>query len=134
MKRLLAAIVFLMVVTLVAGCASVTPKAKMEKPSISVSTAGPFTLDKKGKLDFSGKGFAPGTDIVLIFNSSDGIKSDLSDALKPAPKADATGAWATTWSYGRMVKKKIIKAGSYTVDIVNEDYDKLSSVVVSFAK
>lgn len=134
MKRLLAAIVFLVVGMLVVGCASVTPKAEMDTPSISVSTAGPFTLDKKGKLDFSGNGFTPGTNIVLIFNSSDGVKSDLSDALKPAPVVGADGRWKTTWSYGRMVKKKIIKAGSYNVDIVNEDYDKLSSVVVSFAK
>ncbi len=134
MKRLLAAIVFLVVGMLVVGCAGVTTNAEMDKTSITISTAGPFTLDKKGKLDFSGNGFAPGTDIVLVFNSSDGVKSDLSDALKPAPKADAKGAWSTTWSYGRMVKKKIIKEGSYTVDIVNEDYDKLSSVVVTFAK
>lgn len=134
MKRFMALIVFLMVATLVVGCAGVSTQPEMDKKEITVSTAGPFTLDKKGKLDFSGSGFAPGTDIVLIFNSSDGIKSDLSDALKPAPKADANGSWATTWSYGRMVKKKIIKAGSYTVDIVNEDYDKISSVVVTFAK
>lgn len=134
MKRFMALIVFLMVATFVVGCAGVTTKAEMDKTSITISTAGPFTLDKKGKLDFGGNGFTPGTDIVLIFNSSDGVKSDLSDALKPAPKADATGAWATTWSYGRMVKKKIIKEGSYTIDIVNEDYDKLSSVIVTFAK
>ncbi len=134
MKRFLTAIVFLIVGTLVVGCASVTPKAEMEKSTMTVSAAGPFTLDNKGKLDFSGKGFVPGTNIVLIFNSSDGVKSDLSDALKPAPEVDASGAWATTWSYGRMVKKKIIKAGSYTIDIVNEDYDPLASVVVTFAQ
>lgn len=135
MKRILTALALLMVTTLVVGCASVTPPpADMSQKTLQISTAGPFTLDKKGKLDISGKGFAPDTNIVLIFNAGDGVKSDLSDALKPEPKTDASGSWATTWSYGRMVSKKIIKAGSYTIDIVNEDYEKLSSVLVTFAK
>lgn len=134
MKRILTALALLVVATLVVGCASVTPSANMEKTTLQVSTAGPFTLDKKGEINITGKGFAPGINISLVLNTGDGVLSDLSDALEPEPKTDSTGNWATTWSYGRMVSKKIITAGSYTIDIVNEDYEKLSSVIVTFAK
>lgn len=131
MKRFFTAIVFLAVATLVVGCANFASKA--EKSNYEVSVAGSAQLASKGKIEISGKGFVPNSNIVLLLNAGD-VKSDIGDALKPAPVADATGEWKTTWSYGRMVKKKIIKAGDYTVDVVNEDYDKLSSVTINFTK
>ncbi len=132
MKRFLAAIMLLAVASLFAGCAGMGSKA--ETMNYKVSVAGPAKLDKKGSIEISGSGFAPNSNIVLIFNSADGIKSDLSGSLKPAPVADADGNWTTTWGYGRMVKKKIIKAGSYKIDVVNDDYETLTSTSVSFAK
>ncbi len=130
MKRFLAVILTLAVATLFVGCANLGAKAK---PNYEVSVAGPAKLDKKGHIEISGKGFSPQSNIVLLLNAG-GIKSDIGDALKPTPVADADGAWKTTWSYGRMVKKKIIKAGSYNIDVVNEDYEKMTSVSISFAK
>jgi len=132
MKRFLAAIVLLAVATLFTGCAGMNSKA--ETMNYKVSVAGPAKLDKKGHIEISGTDFMPGSEIILIFNSSDGIKSDLSGSLKPAPVADAAGKWKTSWGYGRMVKKKIIKAGSYRIDVVNEDYETLTSTSVAFAK
>lgn len=130
MKRLLAAVLFLAVASLFVGCTGFGTKAKS---NYEVSVAGPAKLDKKGSIEISGKGFAPNSTIVLLLNAGD-IKSDIGDALKPAPVADAAGAWKTTWSYGRMVKKKIITAGAYNIDVANEDYEKMASVSVSFAK
>ena len=132
MKRFLAAIVLLAVATLFTGCAGMN--SKTETTDYKVSVAGPAKLDKKGSIEISGSDFKPGANIVLIFNSADGIKSDLSGSLKPAPVADADGNWKTTWGYGRMVKKKIIKAGSYKIDVVNDDYEVLTSTSVTFAK
>jgi len=132
MKRFLSIIVFLMAGMLVVGCASMTPKA--ETKDYKVSVAGPAKLDKKGSVEISGSGFEPGSNIVLLFNSADGIKSDLSGTLEPAPVADATGAWKTTWSYGRLVKKKIVKEGGYRIDVANEDYKKLANITVDFVK
>jgi len=132
MKRFLAILIFLMAGTLVVGCAGM--KSKVETATYKVSVAGPAKLDKKGTIEISGTGFQPGSDIVLLFNSADGIKSDLSGSLKPAPVADATGAWKTTWAYGRMVKKKIIKGGSYTINVADQDYQKLTNTTVDFVK
>ena len=132
MKRLFTAIVFLAVATLAVGCANFATKA--EQPNYEVSVAGPAKLDTKGTIEISGQGFQPETAIVLLFNTPDSVKSDLSDALKPIPVADATGAWKTTWSYGRMVKKKIIKGGDYNINVANEDYEKLTSVSITFTK
>ncbi|PID43437.1 MAG: hypothetical protein CSB48_05055 [Proteobacteria bacterium] len=129
---------FLIATTLLVGCAGsntamvANDAMAADDTAVSVTAPGLAPLDKKGKLDLSGQGFVPGTRIVLIFNSSDGIKSDLTGSLKPSPVVDAYGNWSTTWSYGRLVKKKIIKAGSYKIDIVNEDYDRLASTRVSF--
>ncbi len=125
MKRFLAAVILLAVATLFTACAGMSYK---------VSTAKTAKLDNKGSIEISGTDFKPGTNIVLIFNSADGIKSDLSGSLKPAPVVDAAGNWKTVWSYGRMVKKKIIKAGSYTIDVVNDDYETLTSTTVTFVK
>ncbi len=132
MKRFLAAIVLIAVATLFTGCAGMNSQA--DKADYKVSIASPAKLDKKGSIEISGSGFKAGTNIVLIFNSADGIKSDLSGSLKPVPVADAEGNWTTTWGYGRMVKKKIIKAGDYKIDVVNDDYETLASTSVTFAK
>lgn len=134
MKRLMVLLAMMAAITMFSGCATNQPTAKMDSDDMQMVAKGPFTLDKKGKLDLSGSGFPPHSNVVLIFNSNDGIKSDLSDALKPLPKANANGDWSTSWSYGRMVSKKIIKAGAYTIDIVDEDYNKISSVIVTFAQ
>ena len=129
MKRFLAAIVLLAVAAFFTGCVGMS-----STKDYKVFAAEVAKLDKKGSIELSGTGFEPGTDIILIFNSADGIKSDLSGSLKPAPVVDAAGNWKTVWSYGRMVKKKIIKAGSYEIDVVNNDYETLTNTMVSFAE
>jgi len=132
MKRISAIFVFLMVGLLVVGYAATATTA--EAKDYKVSVAGPAKLDKKGTVEISGSGFEPGSEIVLLFNSTDGIMSDLSGSVKPAPVADATGAWKTTWAYGRLVKKKIVKEGSYTINVANQDYEKLANTTVNFVK
>jgi hypothetical protein len=129
MKRFLAATILLAVATLFSGCAGMNSTMDYK-----VFAASPAKLDTKGSIEISGIGFHAGDNIVLLFNSADGIKSDLSGSLKPSPVADAAGNWKTTWGYGRMVKKKIISAGSYKIDVVNNDYEKLASVSVTFVK
>jgi hypothetical protein len=132
MKRISAIFVFLMVGLLVVGYAGTATRAEAKDYKVSVS--GPAKLDKKGTVEISGTGFEPGSEIVLLFNSTDGIKSDLSGSVKPAPVADAAGAWKTTWAYGRLVKKKIVKEGNYTIDVANQDYEKLANTTVNFVK
>ncbi|MBW1634685.1 MAG: hypothetical protein JRC87_04225 [Deltaproteobacteria bacterium] len=132
MKRFAAIFVFLVMGALVVGYAGIATSA--EAKDYKVSAAGPTKLDKKGTVEISGSGFEPGSVVILLFNSTDGIRSDLSGSVKPAPVADATGAWKTTWAYGRLVKKKIIKEGSYRIDVANQDYENLADTTVNFVK
>ena len=132
MKRFLAVTILIAVATLFSGCTGMNSKS--DTMDYKVFAASPAKLDRNGSIEISGIGFHAGDNIVLLFNSADGIKSDLSGSLKPSPIADAAGNWKTTWSYGRMVKKKIISAGSYKIDVVNDDYETLTSVSVAFVK
>jgi hypothetical protein len=51
-----------------------------------------------GNIILIGTGFKPEEEIYLYFVTPDGQQADLSYALKPAPKPDKTGTWATTWN------------------------------------
>jgi hypothetical protein len=132
MKRFIAVTIMLAVASLFTGCTGIS--SKTDTMNYKVFADGPAKLDIKGSIEISGTGYEPGTNIVLIFNSADGIKSDLSGSLKPVPVADASGNWATTWSYGHMVKKKIIKAGSYKIDAMSNEYETLATTSLTFTK
>jgi len=102
-------------------------------PTITVS--GPDSLDKKAKVMISGKGFAPGQDISLLFTAEDGMQSDIGYALKPAPKADQNGNWSTTWKCGRFIQRKMVKAGSsYRITATDTQYAPLAHTNVAFKK
>ena len=58
-------------------------------------------MSKKSEVVIMGTGFQPGQELVVLFTLQDGNQSDIGYALKPAPKADQTGSFATTWSAGR---------------------------------
>ena len=90
-----------------------------------LSVAGDASLDKKGTLEISGTGFAAQQPILLLFTTKDGVVSDISYALDPAPKADADGNWSTIWSYGRFVKKKLVGARKATFIKINIPLVKL---------
>ena len=100
----------------------------------AITAGGPAKLDKKGTLELSGSGFAPNSEIVLVFATDDGVQSDIGYALKPAPAADAGGNWKTTWSYGRFVKKKLVKAGDYTLVATDADFNPVAKAKIQFVK
>lgn len=134
MKQLLSIIVTLLMGLFVLGCSNVGAQSSLKKVNPEISIEGPVNLDKKGTVKISGKGFQPGSEVVLLFSTSDGVQSDIGDTLKPAPKADAEGKWKTTWKYGRLVKKKLVSAGGYAMVAVDNDYNKLASVTFTFKK
>ena len=89
-------------------------------------------LDKKATAVIMGTGFQPGQEVYLLITDANGVQSDIEYALKPLPKADATGAWSTTWSCGRYVQKKLVKAGAYVITVTDTKYEPLASVPVTF--
>jgi len=98
-----------------------------------LSTATPLVkMSKKSKVVIMGSGFKPGQKVNILFTSPDGLQSDIGYALKPTPKADKTGSWATTWSAGRYVGRKLIKGGAYKILATDEDYNPIAHTPVFF--
>ncbi len=99
-----------------------------------ITAASSATLDNEGTLELRGSGFAPDSEVVLLFTSADGVESDIGYALEPAPMADADGNWITTWSYGRFVKKKLVTEGIYSLVATDVDFVPLATEQITFAK
>ena len=74
---------------------------------------------------FGGWGFGPA-------DASTRYVADIGYAIKPEPVADASGAWAAVWSYGRFVNKKLVKAKTYTIFVADPEYKILGSTTLSF--
>ncbi|MTI18173.1 hypothetical protein E1162_13080 [Rhodobacteraceae bacterium RKSG542] len=95
---------------------------------------GSAKMDKKGEITISGKDFPKGAEVTLIFTTADGVDSDISYALKPAPVADADGNFSTTWSYGRFVKKKLVAPGEFSLLASDTDFNPLAETKITFAE
>lgn len=101
----------------------------------TVETSGPIKMEAKATVTLSGKGFKPGQEVNLLFTAEDGMQSDISYGLKPAPKADDSGAWSTTWAAGDFVDVKMVKTGkAYKITVTDSDYQPLAQTSVEFAK
>ena len=123
------------------GCAAtekgtvVTEKkvAAPATPGPMVMVANPYVkLDSKAKVTIVGNGFQPGQEANLLFTTVDGVQTDIGYALKPAPKANKIGAWVTTWSCGRFIKKKLIAKGAYKITVTDSDYNAIGHAPVAF--
>jgi hypothetical protein len=92
-------------------------------------------MSKKATTTIKGQGFKPGQEVNLLFTAKDGIESDIGYALKPAPKADESGNWSTTWKCGRFISKKLVLEGkSYKIAVTDAEYNPLAHTFVSFSK
>ena len=89
-------------------------------------------MSKKSKVVIIGSGFKPGQEVRILFTTWDGVRADIGYALKPQPKANKVGAWTTTWSCGRFVRKKLIKEGAYTLTVTDAEYNPIAHAPVSF--
>ena len=98
-------------------------------PTVEMST--PVKMSKKASVPIHGKGFKPGQEIGILLTDKDGVQTDIGYALDPAPKADTSGSWSTTWKCGDF--SKLVKTGgSYTLTVTDMDYHPLVSTKVSF--
>ncbi len=81
-----------------------------------------------------GTGFKPGQEVRILFVSPDGLQSDIGYALKPAPKPDKAGSWATTWNAGRYVARKLInpQGGGYKIVVADSEYNAIAQTTVFF--
>jgi len=125
------------------GCATMGPGktgaeeglAAQSKPGPTVVVASPnVKMGSKAKITIVGTGFNPGQEVSLLFTTTDGVQADIGYALKPQPKANKIGAWVTTWSCGRYVKKKLIKEGAYAITVADSEYNIIAHAPVAFYK
>jgi len=106
--------------------------APMKSPIVAATSM--VKMGKKTKVYIAGSGFAPGQDLAILYTDPKGATADLEAYLSPAPKADSKGEFATVWSAGRYVSKKLIKQGVATFRITDSDYSLLSHGSVAFTK
>ena len=133
MKRMIG--VSMVAVFLLAGllsCAAGTSQESGPKPIAQV--AEPVKMSKKAKVAINGSGFKPGQEVYVVLTDKNGIESDIGYALKPAPKADGAGNWSTTWSCGRFIARKLVKAGDYKLTVTDMEYNTLTQTTVTFVE
>jgi hypothetical protein len=137
MYGLLVAIVFVGML----GWAAMGPrKAGAEEGLAAQGAPGPevvvvtpmVKMSNKAKFSIMGSGFKPGEEVRLLFTTMDGVEANIGYALEPQPVANKVGAWITTWSCGRYIKRKLITEGAYTITVTDSKYNKLAHAPVAF--
>ena len=68
----------------------------------------------------------------LLFTDADGVKTDIGYALEPEPLPNKVGAWATTWSFGTFVRRKLIKEGASAITVTDTEYNVIAHAPVAF--
>jgi hypothetical protein len=106
------------------GFAADGPVVMMCTPLVKIS--------KKANVVIMGSGFKPGQEVTILITSPEGLQTDIGYALKPVPKADETGTWATTWSAGRFVSRKIVPPGPCKITVTDDEYNPIAHSVVFF--
>jgi len=89
-------------------------------------------IEKKVSVVLMGSGFKPGEELSMLITDASGLITDIGYGLKPEPKADATGTWATTWDASDFFKDKLIKPGPCKIVVTDADYNPVAHTVVFF--
>lgn len=126
MKQLTQIFLAMVLVLGIIGCA--TAEKKPDLPgTLEVMTPVLDLSKKETDVKLKGTGFTPGQEIMILITDDNGIRTDVGWALDPEPKADANGAWETTWDAKRFVQKKLVKAGKYTITVTDADYNDIDA-------
>jgi len=91
-------------------------------------------MSKKSKAVIMGSGFKPGQQPRMLIITPDGLETDITGYMKPAPKADATGTWASTWPLSRYIKRKLVTPGVCKITATDFDYNPIAHTTVFFQK
>ena len=131
MKKLIGSIMvlfFFLGITGVCFAGDLGPVVSMGTPLVKMAGS------KTPGVVIMGTGFKPGQEINVLFVSPNKLQTDIGYALKPVPKPDKTGSWATTWNCGRFVSKKLVgpKSGAYKIVVADSEYTPLGHAAVYF--
>jgi len=122
------------------GCTKKTETGMAKEEAAMQKGLGPMVvmgtpmvkMNKKANAVIMGTGFKPKQEIRILLTTQDGLQSDIGYALKPGPKPDASGTWGTTWSAGRYIDRKLVKAGAHIITAADGDYNPIASTIVTF--
>jgi len=93
-----------------------------DSPTMSINPT-PVPNKPKTVVTIAGSGFEPGEEIGIRVVMG-GVMSDVRHQVKPAPKANEYGAFASDWVLNR--EFRLLPPGAYTMMAVNEDGDVLA--------
>lgn len=130
MRRFLGVLLAALIVVSIVGCVAWKHEKIDGGPQIAAGIKA--KLDKSGSVNLSGSNFPEGKEVCLLLTTEDGVQSNIGYALNPQPVADKGGSWSSTWSYGRFVKKKLVKEGRYEIVAVDEDYNTIAQETITF--
>jgi len=120
------------------GCATLmgeksdAAKAKGALGPVIVVATPHVAMEKKTDVVVMGTGFQPGKEIAFLITDADGVLTDITSAMKPEPKADKSGTWASTWNASDYVKSKLIKKGVYVITAADSEYNAIALAPVNF--
>ena len=108
--------------------------------ALSIASAGdimfkvsPKKLKKAGPVLIFASGLKPGQE-VGVRTMMGGVLSDVSFLAKPAfAKADKNGSVASVWNIRGRTLKRLLKNGTYNVDLVDGDGKTLASAKMTVA-
>jgi hypothetical protein len=128
MKKLVIAVVSLVIMAGLILVPTVLSAATAPAPSIVMGTPLVKMDSKICKITVMGSGFKSGAAVNIILKTSDGVMSDVSPFLSPAPMANEVGAWATVFDASTFVGKKLMGQGVFTLQVTDADYNTLANV------
>ena len=138
MKRVLYALVTVILVIGLVGCATMgSKKGEAEEgmtthgvltSTVVIQPSNVLRMDKSTKVVIMGSGFKPGEEIHLVITQSDGSISDITSELVPEPKANEFGVWGTAWTVGDYSSSSVAAAGLYILKACDANYEVLTTV------
>lgn len=93
-----------------------------DSPTVVVAPT-PIPNKKNVEVTIAGSGFEPNEELGLRIVMG-GVMSDVRHQVKPTPKANEYGAFASEWKLGNELR--LLKPGAYSMMVVNEDGDVLA--------
>ena len=88
---------------------------------------------KRGPVFITASGLKPNQEVGIRVMMG-GVLSDVSYLVKPRPKTDSNGTFATVWSLNREIRRKLLEMGKNTLTIVDEDGNELATGTINFVK
>ncbi len=88
---------------------------------------------KAGMVFISASGLKPNQEVGIRVMMG-GVLSDVSYLVKPRPKTDANGTFATVWNLRREIRRKLLDMGKNGITIVDNDGNELAKGAIFFVK